>query len=383
LHKDGSGSSRLRYLYEDVDRHGNVRLYYRRNGKKIRLKSVIGTQAFLDEYAAVAETLKTHVPPKTVVPGSLRWLVDQYYSSFEFQALSTRTQYVRRRELTEICETKGKSGVEYGDRSYAKMEARHVRNLRSEKADRPEAANQRIKVLRQLFQWAIENKYAKYNPARDVATLDADTDGFHTWTTEEVRKYWDRHPIGTKARLAIDLLLFTGVRRSDVVRLGPPMESGNGDALRWTEVKGRKRKIKNRELPILPQLRASIDATDTGKDTYLVTAFGKPFTSNGFGNWIKKRTTEAGLMGCTAHGVRKAGATIAADNGATEYELMAIFGWESAKEAARYTRHANRKRLAAGALRLVAPTEPAQKVNATDPPLADANDPPAKKRRQP
>ncbi len=78
---------------------------------------------------------------------------------------------------------------------------------------------------------------------------------------------------------------------------------------------------------------------------------------NGFGNWFRKQCDAAGLPKCSAHGLRKAGATIAADNGATEFELMAIYGWETPKEAARYTRKANRNRLAARAVHLVAPSE--------------------------
>lgn len=89
----------------------------------------------------------------------------------------------------------------------------------------------------------------------------------------------------------MDLLLFTGVRRSDVVTLGPQMERDGNIA--WTEVKGRRRKIKARELPILPQLRASIDACPSGHLTYIATAYGKPFTANGFGNWFRDRCDEA------------------------------------------------------------------------------------------
>jgi hypothetical protein len=45
-----------------------------------------------------------------------------------------------------------------------------------------------------------------------------------------------------------------------------------------------------------------------------------------------------------AHGVRKIGATTAADNGATVQELDSIFGWEGGDMAALYTEAANRKR---------------------------------------
>lgn len=144
-------------------------------------------------------------------------------------------------------------------------------------------------------------------------------------------------------------------RGQDAVGLGPQME--RDDRLVWTEVKGRKRVVKERELPVLPELRVVLDASQSGHLAYLVTEFGKPFTANGFGNWFRKRCNEAGLPHCSAHGLRKAGATIAAENGATEHQLMAIYGWESPKQAALYTKKANRKRMAASAMHLLVPAE--------------------------
>jgi site-specific recombinase XerD len=114
------------------------------------------------------------------------------------------------------------------------MESRHVRKLRDEwagpEAELPEAANSLVKALRQLFKWAIDAKHLKENVARDVPYLEGNRDGFHTWTVEEVEQYERRHPIGTKARLALALLMFTGVRRSDVVRFGRQMVQGAGYA---------------------------------------------------------------------------------------------------------------------------------------------------------
>lgn len=73
--------------------------------------------------------------------------------------------------------------------------------------------------------------------------------------------------------------------------------------------------------------------------------YGKPFTANGFGNKFRDWCDETGLSHCSAHGLRKAGATIAAENGATAHQLMSIFGWLTLKEAERYTREAERKRM--------------------------------------
>ena len=90
-----------------------------------------------------------------------------------------------------------------------------------------------------------------------------------------------------------------------------------------------------------------LEVSPLGELTFLVTEEGRAFTAAGFGNWFRDRCNEAGLTNCSAHGLRKAAATIAAENGATAHELMSIFGWLSIQEAERYTRSAERKHLAA------------------------------------
>jgi integrase len=79
----------------------------------------------------------------------------------------------------------------------------------------------------------------------------------------------------------------------------------------------------------------------------------RPFSVAGFGNWLRTRCDEAGLPHCAAHGLRKAGASIAAENGASEHQLMSIFGWATLKEAERYTRAAPRKKMAGDAMPLL------------------------------
>ena len=134
-------------------------------------------------------------------------------------------------------------------------------------------------------------------------------------------------------------------RRGDAVEFGRQHIGKDG----WLHYRPRKTSQssgKEVDIPVLPALRAIIDATPCGNLTFLVTQYGKPFTANGFGNWFRERCDEAGLPHCTAHGLRKAGATIAADNGATPHQLMAIFGWTTLEQAEVYTREVNRKRLA-------------------------------------
>jgi integrase len=100
-------------------------------------------------------------------------------------------------------------------------------------------------------------------------------------------------------------------------------------------------------------LPAAIDAGPRGDLTCLVTEFKPRFTSNGFGNKFRDWCDQVALPHCTAHGLRKAGASIAAENGATEKQPMAIFGWQTMKEAAHYMKMANQKKLAASAMPLL------------------------------
>ncbi len=348
--EDGTGVD-LKYLVSDTDRHGTVRVYVRRHGRKVRIREIGTVEEFMAAYRAALETPNGSVKsfPPAVAPGSLRWLVTSYYGCPEYLKLHESTRIKRRAILDGICR-------EHGTKPFARMETKHVRlQIRDPKAATPEAANDHTKALRQVFKWAVEVGHAVANPARDVPMLASNNpDGFHTWTREEVQQYEERHPSGTKARLALALFIYTGVRISDVVLLGPQMER-DGE-LRFTEEKNRANKPKHREIPILPALRAELDANPSGHLVYLVNAWEKPYASpSAFASRFKKWCVQAGLPHCTAHGLRKAGATFAAEHGATEHQLMAMFGWDSPQQAALYTRKANRKRLAAEAMHKLIP----------------------------
>jgi len=361
--RDGSGTRTYKFLSKETDRHKQMRIYFRRAGKRIRLRSEPGTPEFDEEYsAALHGHTRDTTKPRLMPPagGSLAWLVSKYFESATFKRLAKDTCSQRRNILSRICE-------DHGSKPYAQMEDRHVRMIRDEKAETPGTARNRVNFLRYLFKWAIEEKLSRQNPAIGVRHFRTASEGFHTWTIEEVRQFEAFYPVGTKERLAMSLLFFLGVRRSDVVRLGRPMETDGGSRIRFTEMKGRDRKIKQHELMILPELRSVLDNSSLGHDTYLVTKFGKPWVKESFSNWFSEACERAGLPQCSAHGLRKAGATIAAENGATEMELMAIFGWSSPQQAAVYTRKANRVRLADRAMHLLIPEQAGdnsgQKIN--------------------
>lgn len=354
---------KLPYIIQERDRHGNVRVYFRKKpGPRIRIREPIGSPEFLAAYKAAVEGRAYTAEPKRPAPihrpgeGTLAWLIGQYYRSPEFRTLGPTTQRTRQRILDKLCKTTDDPAKPpYGERPYALIEARHIRRIRDAEADRPEAANGILKSLRPMFAWALDAQMPglRFNPARDVPTIKTGSEGFHSWTIEEVEQYEARHPIGTQARLALALLLYTGQRRSDVVRFGEPMVRDGW--LHFRQWKNRNRKPVDMELPILPALRDIIRATSPiGTQTWLVTSFGKPFTIAGFGNWFRDRCNEAGLPHCSAHGLRKAAATRLAELGCSDREIMAVTGHRSAAEVDRYTRAARQKILARAAMERVA-----------------------------
>jgi integrase len=226
-----------------------------------------------------------------------------------------------------------------------------IRRLVDMKADQPGAAANRRKHLSALCAWGVDHDHLPANPARDVKTVKGKKGGFYTWTIEDVRQFLARHPIGTRGALALGLLLFTGGRRQDMVDYGK-QHVRNG----WLRYVPKKTLYKRRDVsqkPWLPVLADIVARSPCGSLTFLQTAQGKPFTPAGFGNWFRDRCDEAGLPQCTAHGLKKAGATLAAENGATESQLMAMFDWTTFSQARIYTEKANRKRLAGEGMGLI------------------------------
>lgn len=343
---------RLTYLIYDPDRYGTDRYYVRRPGqKKIRLRQPFGTPAFRQEYD---DAMDGKITPKSrgkIVEGSAEWLCRQYYSSNTFMNdLAPSTQTVRKRILD-------KWATALGDRPFAKIQERNVLEWFDARAHKPHAADNFIKALRGVFRYAKKRKLIVADPTTGIELNKKESDGFHTWTEAEVEQFEAAHPVGTKARLALALLLYTGVRRSDLVTLGPQLRDG------FHRVKQEKTED-ILMLPILPELQEVIDATPCGKVTYLVNEYGQSFTANGFGARMRKWCDAAGLPHCTGHGLRKVGATRAAERGASDRQMMAIFGWSDPEQASIYIKAAEQKKMASAAMGTLAKREivPPEKV---------------------
>jgi integrase len=366
----------LPYLERDKDRHGSPRVYVRRHGKRIRIRELEGTPAFAKAYSDAVDALGE--PPSkrpagpglpTHAKGTFGGLGAEYFKSKgegEFLTLDKDSQRARRNDL-EACFAFPHSDEDpdpMGNCPLKHLSAQKMKRL-IEAKDGAGARTNRRKHLSALCSWAVENKHLPSNPVRDIkAGRNVKGAGFYTWLIPDVQQFLDHHSStelkSRKARLALGLLLFGGTRRQDMVTLGKQHARGNapgvlGEWLRYIPKKTIKIRREVSQKPLLPVLkRIILDSSDIiGDLTFLVTEYGKPFSAAGFGNWFRDRCDEAGLPQCTAHGLKKAGATIAAENGATTRQLMAMFDWDSPDMAEVYTRSAEQKRLAGEAMFLI------------------------------
>lgn len=256
--------------------------------------------------------------------------------------LDHKTQHWRGSALDKICE-------QHEHKPIVLMQPKHIRTLRDEKVATPAAANQRLRALKALFRWAVEAEIAPNDPARDVRVIQSASEGHHSWTVDEAKQFEQTHPIGSKARLAMALILYTAGRREDAIRLGPQhLRDGR---LRYTQAKNEHRKPAHMDIPIHPELARIIAATTpSGHLTFLVNENDRPFTVRHFDRTFRKWCDEAGLPHCSAHGLRYATAAHLAEHGASAHEIMAITGHRSLAEVERYTRAARKATLADAAM---------------------------------
>jgi integrase len=328
------------FLHREESRHGRVMWFVRRkHGPRIRLRAEYGSEAFWAEYRAALDGAP--LPSKAPKVQTLAWALDLYRASSSWSKLANSTRRQRENIYRAVIKTAG-------DVALKSITDETIKAGRERRKATPHSANVFLKAMRAFFAWAIEDKLVTIDPTKGVKLLAGpnDADGFHTWTQAELDRFEAHWPVGTRERLSYDLLLYTGLRRGDAVRVGRPHEREGVITIRM-EKTGEPVSI-----PMLPPLAASIAATRTGDLTYLITEAGQPWVKESFGNWFREVCRKARCPG-SAHGLRKAGATRAAERGATERQLMAIFGWSTGKMAQHYTRAADRTRLARDAAQLL------------------------------
>lgn len=335
---DGMPKPRLPNLRHEKSRHGKSKWFFRvADGPRIRLPDEYNTDPKSDFMKAYSAALYGQALPHPAKSrhgqNTLGWLFDMYQQSAKFKSLSEGTQRARANIIKRIVEKSG--GVKLAD-----ITEKSIRKGREKRSERPEAANNFLKTMKAAFAWGVDSGLIDDDPARHVKKIVTKTEGHIPWTEEDIAKYEERHPLGTTARLALDIYLCTSFRRSDGHLLGK-------QHIKDGEIKYRTKKEGVWVVvPLLPRLQQSIEATVTGDLTLLLTERGKPFASSAsLGNKFRKWCDEAGVSK-SIHGIRKFNAEVVAEGGATESEMMALFGWLSPHMPALYSKKANRGKMA-------------------------------------
>lgn len=327
-----------------VDRHNKERFRFRRSGLSCYLPHP-SDRIYRQAYEAAMNRSPLKLTPRSA-PGTVDDALPRFYESLAFRKGGDGWQKDRRRVLEAF-------RAEYG-----KFELRHFRPdliddilalklqqrvINGRRAGGSAAAVRLREQLLLFFRWAKKQNLVAANPVEDAETVAHKAKGYYRWKEEDIAKFRAHWKLGTKPRLAMELILWTGARRKDAHVMAPPKNGRIGDTASKTG--------KEMDVKVAPKLQAAIDAMPAvGITTLLVTEYGKPFTVSGFGNWFKDRCRDAGLPQCSLHGLRKALARRAADLDASQQQIKALGQWSSDSEVKIYVEGANRKRLAERAL---------------------------------
>jgi integrase len=332
------------HLQRQVTRHGRT-VWYVRQGKsrRIRIRATYGTPEFALEYQAALRGTPARPYRSEPTSGTLAWLIAQYRETTLWAGLSMATKRRRETIFRRVLESAG-------DKPFTRITQQHIIDARDRRAATPHQARHFLDAMRSLFRWAVKAQHTTTDPTVGVANLipSKKSGGIRAWTEDDVSAYWRHWPIGTHERVWLDVMLFTGLRRGDAVRLGRQHVRDGIATLKTEKSQGAVAVT----LPILPVLAETLAAGPTGDLTFVCGKTGRPFTPHGFGNSFKKASKAAGVPG-SAHGVRKIAATTAAMNGATTEQLKALFGWTSDAMPSLYVKSANRARMARDAAHLL------------------------------
>jgi integrase len=327
------------HLLRQVTQHGRVCWYVRiGKGPRIRIRSAFGTPEFDTEYQAAIAGLpsRQNSKPDNTIADSLAWLIERYRETGDWTRLSLATRRLRENIFKHAVDSAGREPI-------TKITTATIMAARDRRT--PIQAKHFMTAMRGLFGWARKAKLIRSNPTAGVTDLPLPkNDGHLPWSDDDMTAYERRWPIGTRQRVWLDVLAYTGLRRGDAVRLGR-QHVRDGIAAIKTEKTGTVV-----SLPILATLATTIAAGPCGELTFIAGKNGRPLTKESFGNLFRQACRDAGLVNRSAHGLRKAAATRAAERGATEAELESIFGWSGGRMASLYTRAASRQRLSIAAM---------------------------------
>src|SRR6516225_2366541 len=304
----------MKYIHHWVDHLGRNRYRFRRRGfpgVELPVDGDPNSREFLAVYFAALRGEKTNAALAAVAAkagsGTVSTAVEEFLASTTFNSVADGTKSQRRPILKRLL----KPGI--GNLPLARMDDAYLQRW-LEQAPTMGAKNNRLMALKAFFKWAHETAHLiEVNPVADIRVKVVETSGHPTWTTEQIEQYRTRHEIGTRARLALELMIHLAARRGDGIALGP-QHVKNGWLI-YTQEKNRRRKPTLVQTPLPEAVRAAIAACPAPETslTFLVNEWGRPYSKRSFNTAFRKWCDEAGLPAtCRPHGLRKAGGKLMA-----------------------------------------------------------------------
>lgn len=370
-----------RYLHVDVSQRGQVRYYVQLRNKlpKIRIGADFGSPEFITETdAAVASQIALYgntgdyinaqkqrnedrpaLAAAVAQPGTLRWYWSGYRQSDHWlgdlsvglEGLAPSTRLQRMGLIEGLLPDNGEKPFAVLTRKVIKAEM---------KARTPSQAGNLLSAMRGMIRWMIDEGHLDEDDDPTIglrsgkAKASRESGGFIPWTDDDMALYRQRWPLGTEARLMLDILAFTFLRLGDAHRFGPPHLR---QVVRKMAVQIATEKSQGNTtvtVPMHPAFAESLRAAQAAGIVGVEVFTGKrvrgrvvPMNKKAWAAKFKKYAVLAGVNEPkkSCHGVRKARAEVAAYADCTESQMMAMFGWTDPKMPAHYIAKANREKL--------------------------------------
>jgi integrase len=328
---------RLKYLHCFTDRHGKPHCYFRYRGEQWRLPAP-GTEGFATAYDALLAGIKVRHNNVEFMPGSLDWAIERFLASPLYNKRAETTKRNYRRVLD--CLRQG-----WGAGFLRDLQPRHVRTIRNEIAKRSTTdADIGMSLISALWEFATEQLGIELDadPTHGIKRVHKVAHEHEPWPSELIERFLrEARP---SLRWAVKLALYTGQRRSDLVKM------------KWSQYDGEFIEVRQQKtgallsIPCHKALRTELESMPRVADTILVGERGAPLTGSSLSVMVRRQLREMGVNGYAIHGLRKNAAVELANAGCDAFEIAAITGHRTVGMVQHYAKRHDQRRRARSAM---------------------------------
>ena len=313
---------------------GIVYYYFRRHGQRWRLPGEPGDPAFNAAYLELLGKTNREPSPRSIYPGRLAALIQDYRDSEEFLAHKPKTK----RDYARMLDVFGP--IEH--HSADSIRRRHIRELRKTLSGKPRTQKLFTQVASALFNFGIDNEYVSINPAARMKRIGKPK-SYVAWSDAQCATFETSKP-DPHLLTAYMLGRYTGQRRGDVLKMTRTAYDG---------VSIEVRQEKYDEPLVIPahrRLRAYLDALPKDALLLVVNANGRPIDETTFSKELRAALDAAGLVQLHFHGLRHTAGRALAEAGCSSHQIQAVTGHRTLQMVEHYTKAARQKRLASAAI---------------------------------